>query len=77
MLYLYQDKGKQKTHKRKAVDFMTKLIRDKKTGDYYTLDKKYHIEKGTTGWNVNELDERNIYKYSFSCDTLKEVKESL
>ena len=56
---------------------MTKLIRDKKTGDYYTLDKKYHIEKGTTGWNVNELDERNIYKYSFSCDTLKEVKESL
>lgn len=63
---------------------MTKLIRDKNTGDYYTPDKKYHIEKGTTGWNVNEIDERltnlcneNIYKYSFTCETLKEVKESL
>ena len=63
---------------------MTKLIRDKRTGDYYTEDKQYHIEKGTIGWNVNELDELfksltgvDVYKYSFSCDTLKEVRESL
>lgn len=58
---------------------MVTLIRDKRTGDYYTQDKKYLIEKGTTGWNVNELDARflNVYRYSFTCNTLKEVRESL
>lgn len=63
---------------------MTKLIRDKRTGDYYTEDRQYHIEKGTVGWNVNERDEliktltgKELYRYSFSCDTLKEVRESL
>lgn len=63
---------------------MKKLIRDKRTGDYYTEDKQYHIEKGCIGWNVNERDElfkantgKDIYKYSFTCNTLKEVKESL
>ena len=56
---------------------MVKLIRDKDTGDYYTEDGHYFIEKGIVGWNVNEWDERGWYRYSFSCDTLKEVKESL
>lgn len=63
---------------------MAKLIRDKRTGIYYTEDKKYEITKGSIGWNVSELDEffkahRNIdiYRYSFTCNTLKEVKESL
>lgn len=56
---------------------MIKLIREKRTGTYYTEDKQYMIERGTIGWNVNELDPRGWYKYSFSCDTLKEVKESL
>lgn len=56
---------------------MIKLKRDKKTGDYYTEDRKYHIERGFIGWNVNEWDVRGWYKYSFSCETLKEVKESL
>lgn len=56
---------------------MVKLIRDKDTGDYYTEDGHYFIEKGVVGWNVNEWDERGWYRYSFSCDTLKEVKESI
>jgi hypothetical protein len=59
---------------------MTKLIRDKRTGDYYTEDRKYMIEKGTIGWNVCELVKYRwgeTYEYIFSCDTLKEVKESL
>lgn len=63
---------------------MTKLVRDKRTGDYYTEDKQYHIEKGSVGWNVNELDELfklkhgiDVYRYSFTCETLKEVRESL
>ena len=63
---------------------MTKLTRDKKTGDYYSLDKKFFIEKGTIGWNVSELNEARtkaygypIYEYSFSCDTLREVRESI
>lgn len=56
---------------------MVKLIRDKRTGTYYTMDLHYMIEKGSVGWNVNEWDERGWYKYSFSCDTLNEVKESL
>lgn len=56
---------------------MVKLIRDKRTGTYYTTDLHYMIEKGCVGWNVNEWDERGWYKYSFSCDTLNEVKESL
>ena len=44
---------------------MKKLIRDKRTGDYYTEDKQYQIEKGTIGWNVNELNSRGFYRYSF------------
>lgn len=63
---------------------MAKLIRDKKTGDYYTKNKQYMIEKGTIGWNVCEKNEYlssitgiDCYRYSFSCDTLKEVRESL
>lgn len=56
---------------------MTRLSRDKRTGDYYTADRKYQIEKGTTGWNVNELDPRGWYSYSYSCDTLREAKESI
>ena len=63
---------------------MTKIIRDKRTGDYYTEDRQYCIEKGTIGWNVNERDElfkahtgKDVYRYSFSCNTLKEVRESL
>lgn len=56
---------------------MVKLIRDKRTGTYYTEDRQYMIEKGSVGWNVSEWDERGWYNYSFSCDTLQEVKESL
>ena len=56
---------------------MVKLIRDKRTGTYYTTDLHYMIEKGPVGWNVSEWDERGWYKYSFSCDTLNEVIESL
>lgn len=63
---------------------MAKLTRDKRTGDYYSIDKKFFIEKGTIGWNVSELNEKetkaygyDVYEYSFSCDTLKEVRESI
>ena len=56
---------------------MKVLIRDNKTGDYYTPDHKYKIEKGSVGWNVSELDPRGWYTYSFSCMTLKEVRESI
>ena len=56
---------------------MTKLIRDKRTGDYYTEDRMFKIEKGSVGWNVSEWDERVWYTYSFTCLTLKEVKESI
>lgn len=56
---------------------MAKLIRDKRTGDYYTEDKKFQVERGVIGWNVNELDRRGWYEYSFTCETLKEVQESI
>ena len=63
---------------------MTKLIRDNRTGDYYSTDRKYFIEKGTVGWNVSELNETrsreygyDVYEYSFSCETLREVRESI
>lgn len=63
---------------------MAKLNRVKETGDYYSVDKKFFIEKGVKGWNVSELNELltkrfgyNYYEYSFSCDTLKEVRESI
>lgn len=63
---------------------MTKLIRNKRTGDYYSIDKKFFIEKDTIGWNASELNEYrskkygyDVYEYSFSCETLKEVRESI
>ena len=56
---------------------MTKLIRESKNGDYYTTDRKYKIEKGIIGWNVSEWDCRGWYSYSFTCETLKEVKQSI
>ena len=63
---------------------MQKLNRDKKTGDYYSADRKYFIEKGIVGWNVSELNEfrsekygYSVYEYSFSCETLREVRESI
>ena len=63
---------------------MSNLNRDKRTGDYYSNDRKYFIEKGTIGWNVSELNEArsktygyNVYEYSFSCETLREVRESI
>lgn len=56
---------------------MTKLIRNKKTGDYYTKDRQYKIERGCVGWNVSEWDERGWYNYSFTCKTLREVRESI
>ena len=63
---------------------MAKLNRDKRTGDYYSTDRKYFIEKGTIGWNVSELNEArskaygyDVYEYRFSCETLREVRESI
>lgn len=63
---------------------MKKLNRDKRTGDYYSNDRKYFIEKGTIGWNVSEMNEArskeygyDVYEYSFSCETLREVRESI
>jgi hypothetical protein len=56
---------------------MGKLIRDKRTGDYYSIDRRYKVERGCVGWNVSELDERGWYSYSFTCETLKEVRESI
>ena len=47
---------------------------------YYTKDFKYEVEKGTVGWNVNIFRKYvwgTTYEYSFSCDTLAEVRESL
>lgn len=62
---------------------MTKLIKTNREGKtipqtYYTPDYRFEVEKGTIGWNVNELDARfGCYRYAFSCDTLKEARESL
>lgn len=44
---------------------------------FYSPDHRFCIEKGTSGWNIQEKDERGFYRYSFSCDTLKEVRDSL
>lgn len=44
---------------------------------YYTDDYKYEIEKGTTGWNVNELGRDGMYAYSFGCETLREAKAAI
>lgn len=44
---------------------------------YYTTDYKFEIEKGTVGWNVNELVEPGYYRFSFGCETLKEAKDAI
>ena len=63
---------------------MAKLNRNSRTGDYYSIDRKYFIEKGTNGWNVSERNESrskaygfDVYEYSFSCETLREVRDSI
>ena len=47
---------------------------------YYSEDYRFEIEKGSDGWNVNELVNfrtHSSYRYSYSCETLKEAKESI
>lgn len=47
---------------------------------YYTDDYQFEIEKGTIGWNVNKWVKYpwfSNFEYSFSCETLKEAKESI
>ena len=44
---------------------------------YYSTDYRCEVEKGTVGWNVNEVDKNGWYRYSFSCMTLQEVRESV
>ena len=40
----------------------------------YTDSKgKFYIEKGTIGWNIYKAD----YSYITSCETLKDVRETL
>lgn len=62
-----------------------KLTRKNKEGriipeTYYSIDHKFEIEKCNSWWNVYELTNfgtYETYRYSFSCDTLKECRESL
>lgn len=54
-----------------------KLIKNKRTGDYYTEDGRFQIERGTIGWNINENTNRGWYKNIGYADTLKEVRESI
>ena len=63
---------------------MIRLTRDSKTGDYYFRDyvnhTDYMIEKGYIGWNVKEKSVNApdyYYKYSWTADTLKEVRASI
>lgn len=56
---------------------MQSLRREKRTGFYYSADNRYWITKGYVGWNVYELDSYGQYRYSFTCETLKEVRESI
>lgn len=72
------------TYNQKGELDMVKLNRDKRTGDYYTADRKYFVEKGSNGFNVSERNESrskaygfDFYEYSFSCETLREVRESI
>lgn len=51
-----------------------KLIRDKKSGDYYSADNHYWLERCLSGWDVHEIDGEGRYTYSFSVDTLAEFR---
>ena len=51
-----------------------KLCRDRKTGNYYSPDKKVFVEKCLKGYDVFVLS-GDDYEYSFSADTLSEIRE--
>ena len=56
-----------------------KLVRDKSTGCYYTENRHFLIEKGSTGWNIYEIESDGLYSlfpWGFG-ETLREVKESI
>ena len=60
------------------------LVRDKRTGDYYSHDRKFFIEKGAMGWNLSVRDDDRSarfgydwYDYVSTCYTLKEIRESI
>ncbi len=50
----------------------TKMIRDGK--NYYTADHQYFIERCLSGWDVHELGQDGRHHYSFTVDTLKELR---
>ena len=51
-----------------------RLIRDKLTGDYYTEDGRFHLEKGSVGWIVYK--DGNFFPCGYP-DTLRAFRESL
>lgn len=51
-----------------------KLIRDKKTGDYYSTDNHFWLERCSSGWDVHEIDSEGRYDYSFTVDMLTEFR---
>lgn len=61
---------------------MAILHRDKKTGDYFIESNGEHfrIERGCIGWNIYKEVPRRGWtqsEYLTTCETLKEVRETL
>lgn len=58
---------------------LLKLVRDKSTGCYYTVDRHFLIEKGSVGWNIYEIEPDGLYSlFPWGFDeTLSDVRKSI
>lgn len=53
---------------------MIKLHRNKRTGDYFTHDGRFVLQRGAVGWNVTD----NVTGYhDFAGETLKEARGTI
>lgn len=51
------------------------ILRREESGNYYSVNRRFFVEKCYTGYDVFQLNSDGLYEYIFSADTLWEVRK--